>query len=375
MVLIKPIVKQKRTKTMKKKVLFLMMTLYWASSMAQKAYLVSNNSQIPTGGLATIEFWIEGSIGTVDSIDFVVKDRTTGANIIIQGVLTIPHLFTVQPEQTTTYQLIYARNRYGEIDIDLDRDEVTIYVETNGVIVSFYPPDVCPDEEDVELMRYFSSNVVGQTWFEGPGVTTDSLHFRPSEVSQGAHYLTSHHVYGNVDYPTTSLLVVYEVPEVEIHGVPNIVYDNTEPFILIGVPSGGQFFQDSWDHGLVGMNTFNPLVAGPGDHYVYYKYTTENGCQKTDKRLISVSHYGTGLGENGENTFFYVYPNPTNWNLKISVPDDVNVDKIEVYNMMGSRIRVFGSQDQLDVQDLPAQTYIVILDLEQERIRIPFVKY
>lgn len=346
---------------------------FWAcivQGVAQIAHLVSNNQAIGPGEPAMIEFWY-GQPGSVEPIDFTIWDKTTNSFIHEYDVTEIPYLFQVFPEQTTSYKLTYARNRYGEIS--LSEEEITIYVIESNNIVYFNPQDVCNNSDEIDLMTWFSSNIVPESvWFEGDGVVNTHF-FRPTAVSSGSHAITAHAVINGHDKPVTSWFVVFDIPEVDIYGIPHEeIYISTEPFVLIGVPTGGIFYQDPEDLGLNG-NTFNPAIAGPGNHCVYYKYTTGNDCQETVQKIIHVS-YGNVVVEQ-INMQPFVYPNPTTGILNIS-PDELNnVNRIEIYSIVGLKIGIFEKSDQINLSGWPAGTYILSLDVENKKIRIPIVKY
>ena len=58
------------------------------------------------------------------------------------------------------------------------------------------------------------------------------------------------------------------------------MYASTPAFSLTGGSPGGGTYSGA---GVVGT-TFRPSQAGAGDHYIYYTYTSAQGCSATDSR-------------------------------------------------------------------------------------------
>lgn len=186
---------------MKKVLMLLALIIGAVVGYAQSAYLVSNNPAIYPGGNAIIELWLDGVYGTVDTLDFTVKDKSTGVNHSYTTT-NIPCLIEVNPSETTVYRLTSVVNRYNTVEIDTLRWECTVYVEgQDGVIVYFNPPDVCNQQEEVYLNLYFSSNVVGDITYEGDGVEGQVL--KPWMLQTGPHFITAHLWYNGVDHPKT----------------------------------------------------------------------------------------------------------------------------------------------------------------------------
>lgn len=347
---------------MKKIIFALIIGVLSTTCMAQSACLLGGGQYISQNEPATLEFWF-GNAGPVDTIDFTIKDKSTGIYYHYHNVVYIPHRFEVYPDicpgESKTYVLTYARNRYGELPLDLNQCEVTIYVTSgggggsNGVSLYFNPPNVCENHEAFDLNQYFTcmvngQEIHGQTSFEGSGIINNHF-FDPSLAGDGLKYITAKIVYNGQEPSTTASLIVYDVPTLSLNGIPHgDIYDTTYPFVLIGNPSGGLYS----GNGVVD-NTFNPALAGVGDHIICYTYTTQNDCTETTKIVVTVKHFGTGVGEDENDTIITAYPNPTSGLIRFSTPVTV-----EVYNMLGVRVCISNERkDYLDISDFPCGTY------------------
>jgi len=320
---------------------------------AQKAYLLCNQQTIHPNESAVIEFWF-GNAGSVDLIAFTIKDQSTGEKEHYETT-DIPCRFEVFPEATTTYELTYARNRYGEIDIDPNRNKVTISIGNNtGMTTDFFPRNMCLNEDDVDLSEFFRSNPQGENLrFEGTGVV-NRIFFRPSLAGPGTQMVTAKIDYNGFTYSTTRSFIVYDMPEVKITGIPTgVVSDTTAPFVLIGVPSGGVFYGSS---GLVG-NTFIPS-GHVGENHIYYTYSTPNQCTETVELIINVKATGFGVDENNSEDIISIFPNPTNG--VINFTNFSKMRSVKICNRLGQMVETHdGPTEYLDISHLSPGFYFI----------------
>jgi PKD repeat protein len=93
----------------------------------------------------------------------------------------------------------------------------------------------------------------------------------------------SDHVNG--DHPpveTTAIILIVPYPDATI--IPMGTFcSNADPVTLTSVNSGGVWSGP----GVVG-NTFDPALAGPGDHIISYEITSTDGCSDSDETVITV---------------------------------------------------------------------------------------
>lgn len=133
---------------------------------------------------------------------------------------------------------------------------------------------------------------IGQTVTVGPGVTTT--------------YTVT--VTGEGGCPDTDdvVVTVYETPAVSVLTPDMTVCSNSGPVQLDGTPSGGTFTGPG-----VSNNTFNPAVAGVGQHSIVYEYYEQQECPGEDIVVMTVE-ICTEIDE--ENGLFglKVHPNPSN---------------------------------------------------------------
>lgn len=118
--------------------------------------------------------------------------------------------------------------------------------------------------------------------YSGTGVSAGS--FNPAVAGSGTFVLT--YSYTNVagcSASDTSAITVNTSPTVTL-GTFNNVCVNAAAFTLTGGSPGGGTYSGP---GVVGT-TFRPSQAGAGDHYIYYTYTTAQGCAATDSSAITV---------------------------------------------------------------------------------------
>ncbi len=120
--------------------------------------------------------------------------------------------------------------------------------------------------------------------YSGPGVTAGT--FDPSVAGSGVHTL----VYTFTDANGCSgianqTITVNALPVVELQGLDLAYCLNAAPDSIFGFPSGGGTFSGT---GVVG-GSFDPFVAGVGQHTITYTYTDANGCRNTDSKVTTVN--------------------------------------------------------------------------------------
>lgn len=82
---------------------------------------------------------------------------------------------------------------------------------------------------------------------------------------------------------TSTFITALAVTKPQISGLLPVYCQNDAPAILSGIPAGGVFAGN-------GINefTFNPASAGPGNHFITYAYTNNDGCTGVDTLAVKV---------------------------------------------------------------------------------------
>ena len=80
----------------------------------------------------------------------------------------------------------------------------------------------------------------------------------------------------------TAYVTVSPQPVV-VPGTYGPVCVNGSSISLVGSPGGGTWFGDG-----VSGNSFNPVVAGPGNHVLTYQYTSGNSCSSSNATTLTV---------------------------------------------------------------------------------------
>ncbi|MBI4646853.1 MAG: T9SS type A sorting domain-containing protein [Bacteroidia bacterium] len=111
------------------------------------------------------------------------------------------------------------------------------------------------------------------------------------------------------------------MPIVSISGL-NASYNSNDPIVsMIGTPTGGTFY----GVGVIG-NSFNPSIAGIGDHTIVYVYSN-GSCSKATCENVSIA---TKIGViQSQNMNIDIIPNPNNGKFNISF----TVDKPENFTI------------------------------------------
>lgn len=157
-------------------------------------------------------------------------------------------------------------------------------VTTARILIVPYPDatispvdTLCANADPVTL----SAHDPGGTW-TGPGVTGNT--FDPEIAGPGDH---------RIKYDITNAEGCHDSDETIITVVPNpdatiltegIVCSTDPVLILVARDTGGV-----WSGPGVSGNTFNPAVAGTGNHTITYRITDKNGCADFDDAILTVA--------------------------------------------------------------------------------------
>lgn len=201
----------------------------------------------------------------------------------------------------------------------------------------------------------WNNGMSGGTLNVGPGATTTF-----TVTVTGANGCT------DTDEAT---IVVYDVPSVLVELADQTVCDNSGSITLVATPTGGTFTGNG-----VNGNTFNPSLAGIGEHVVYYSFGEYEDCLGTDSVVFTVD-LCTGLNEVLNENTVHVYPNPTsgNFTVEVSTSNDVT-GTIEVVDVLGQLVttpiqkNLNGLRQTFDLSGLSKGIYILRISTESEKL-------
>lgn len=209
---------------------------------------------------------------------------------LVQMTTTQDSLYTYQwlgngvvlPGQTSS---TYSANSPGNYAVIIDssscRDTSAVFtvITATGAIVNFTSlPTVC--EYDAPFALTGGTPTGGS--YSGSGVTNGM--FDPSIAGGGNHTLTYTYADSSgCSNSATQSITVTATPLILM--VPqSAVCTGDAPFALTsGTPAGGMYSGNGVNNGF-----FDPSIAGPGTHTVYYTRTT-SGCSATDSISIIVN--------------------------------------------------------------------------------------
>ena len=166
--------------------------------------------------------------------------------------------------------------RYSIINSNCsDSDQITITVVAKPDATITPVKLLCINDSKVTL----TAHDPGGIW-SGPGVSGNL--FDPVLAGIGTHIIkySINDVYGCSDEDQITITVV-PAPDATITPVDTLCVNNPA-IVLIAKDTGGV-----WS-GAVSDNSFNPAVAGVGNHIVNYSITDINGCNDNDQITISV---------------------------------------------------------------------------------------
>lgn len=258
-------------------------------------------SGVPTGGTSfDITYVVTNAFGCTDSVEVPVTVELTPAASIdaipleyclddapvtlsatpaggtfygtgVSGGVFVPYYAGVG-----THDIIYAAAVSANC-VAYD----TITVEVYDVpAVSFDPIAAAYCENDAPVS--LNATPAGGT-FSGPGVSGNE--FDPAAAGVGGPYLLFYN-YTDANGCSNTAVILTEVvgiPQLNWVGLSNNYCENDDPVVLNASPAGGSFSG-------TGVNgpTFDPTVAGEGQHTLTYTYTN-GGCTNTLTLDVTVS--------------------------------------------------------------------------------------
>ncbi|TXC82040.1 CUB domain-containing protein [Luteibaculum oceani] len=178
----------------------------------------------------------------------------------------------IRNKPTGSYYVYYEFQNNG----CLDSVEVQIRPKPSASTPAVYDT-ICPREVDFDL----TGTPAGGVW-RGIGIKDPSAGtFSPTQIGFSGVFESIYSLGGCED--TTR--VVVRVPVLNISGLaPVYCFEQGRVVNLIGTPSPGTFYGPGVNPS---NNTFEPGVAGSGDHYIKYVYGS-GACEYVDSTLVTV---------------------------------------------------------------------------------------
>lgn len=156
---------------------------------------------------------------------------------------------------------------------------ITTVVPTPEVSITGFETSYCTNSNDVLLTATPAGG-----FFTGEGVL-DSL-FQPGSLVSGGPYSVIYYYTDSIgcagsDTASTS---IYSPVSIAVSTMDSILCNNALPISFELVPEGGLLTGNGINDGL-----FDPLIAGPGYHIIYYTLTDSNSCLAIDSLLLTVN--------------------------------------------------------------------------------------
>ncbi len=188
---------------------------------------------------------------------------------------------------------------------DTDAQTVTVNLQQDATIDPAGP--FCNNDGIITL----TSTEPGGTW-SGPGIIdANAGTFDPLASGNGFHNI-SYVLSGVCGDSTSEQIIVNPPPAVTLSGTDTLCLEDS-PVTLTGTGVGTGVYSGP---GMSG-NSFDPAVAGAGNHVVYYTVTNFHNCTAQDSMVI---HVASCVGVDEElNHVLNIYPNPSQGVFNIQV--------------------------------------------------------
>ncbi|MCF8297277.1 MAG: hypothetical protein K9J13_07025, partial [Saprospiraceae bacterium] len=181
----------------------------------------------------------------------------------------------VSPTTTTIYTVTISD---GSPSTSTSNVTITVNPSPNVIFTAIQPQ--CFSNSPLTLSGL--GTPLGGT-YSGTGVSGNS--FYPSAAGAGSHTIIYEYqsLTNGCSSSASTIAIVLQDPTVSFSGLNTTYCDNATAATLTGLPNGGIFSGP----GVVG-NTFNPSIAGVGNHNITYSYTDANNCSGTEVQTVTV---------------------------------------------------------------------------------------
>lgn len=260
-------------------------------SNSQKFYVTATN---PANGCSTTDSIQVSVTGTPLAIDItssaftICQGDTTTVNAVITGgtgsytiswsptsILNAPTAVSTLAYPTQTQKVfVQANDGFNTV---IDSAIIQVYPAVNVTWSGQF--DRCINTGSIVLSGGTPSGGV----YSGPGVQNGV--FNPLQAGVGTHSLIYTYTTSNgCEYSASKSVEVFPAPQAVLPSLGTICVSAVPFTLTMGIPQGGIYS----GAGVVNGVSFDPSVAGTGQHIITYTFTTNEGCTTSSSALINV---------------------------------------------------------------------------------------
>ncbi|HSD13366.1 MAG TPA: T9SS type A sorting domain-containing protein [Flavobacterium sp.] len=193
----------------------------------------------------------------------------------------------------------------------------------------------------------------------------------------------------NQDYLISSALCSDASYILTGHSSSAISHEKTEPLIgvfdawVIKISESGNIIWQKTIGGSLGEALFNVIQTNDGGYFLS-GYTvspisgdiTEEPIGLNDYWIVKLAPDNLSINENELNNNLVLYPNPVNNTLNINAKNNIEVQRISIYNTLGQLLTVIpnGLVKTIDVSHLSAGNYILKAVTNKGMLNMKFIK-
>ena len=316
-----------------------------SSSSSPVTVTVNPNPTVTAAGATSI---CEGSSATISASGANTYSWDNGAG---SGASV-----TVTPTGTTTYT-VTGTDGNGCSGTDM----VTVTVNTAPTVTAGGATSICEGTSGTLT----ASGASTYAWDNGAG-TGASVTVSPTTTTTYTVTGTDANGCTGTDMVTVT---VNALPTVSITPatLDTLCANSGDPVTLTGTPSGGTFSGTG-----ISGTTFDPSVAGVGNHTITYDYTDGNGCSNS-ATIPVVVEMCSSIGENALDGVS-LYPNPNNGQFSIAgLPIGTAYEIHDTRGRIVAKGTVENGTEQLEILDVDSGVYYFNAVVNGEAGSIEFI--
>lgn len=274
---------------------------------------------------------------------------------------------TITIHENGTYDVAYISDScYAISNAPILIRKNTVYKD---VSFSGLPTDYCIGGAPLAL----TGNPPGGM-FSGNGIYETS--FYPNQAGIGKFFIT--YYYENAEGCSgfqSKYIEVHPKPEAHILTLPDTLCSDDHLITLKADQMDGMFTGKG-----VSGNTFNPEIAGIGNHYIKFTYMPYPGCFDIDSILLVVIDCSSSIKKDSDFSCL-IYPSPGKDYLFLDLEKSLPIKAITIWNSTGEKwsaennlVQIRAGLFQLPIQQLKPGNYYIQVTTSKGQITKQIIK-
>ncbi|MEQ8324961.1 MAG: S8 family serine peptidase [Vicingaceae bacterium] len=148
---------------------------------------------------------------------------------------------------------------------------------------------------------------------------------------------------------SSNSVVVNELPMVSLDSIPEFCDISPAYQLIQGMPSGSGGVYSGTGVNFTTAYFFDPSMAGPGNHDIWYRYTNANMCADSANQTVVVGSC-VGIEETGLAPDMFIFPNPSKGLISIQLEHVQGSFNLSVFDAGGQIVSIHNGEISMSNQ-------------------------